>query len=88
VQNIQGGSPFAAVHHVVPVRDDVIDRAPVVAKWDTAIHASRALFRQFRRVKGDRKFVVMLDPVSGRSAAPIFAWYVKKSRYFTHGDAL
>src|SRR5580765_1089832 len=35
--------PILPVNEVVPVRDDVVDRAAALAKRDAAIHATRAL---------------------------------------------
>src|SRR5574343_245285 len=43
VQHFQGLLPVAAVNQIVPVRNDVVDRATVVAERNAAIHAARAL---------------------------------------------
>ena len=45
--------PLVPVHEVVPVRNDVVDRAARLAERDAAIHAARALLR--RRVVGQRE---------------------------------
>jgi hypothetical protein len=43
VQHLDGVLPVAAVHQVVEVRDDVVDRAAAVAERRAAVHAARAL---------------------------------------------
>src|SRR5207245_6334568 len=43
VEPIDRLAPAAAVHEVVPVGDDVPERAALVAEGDPAIHAARAL---------------------------------------------
>ena len=41
VQAFDGGLPVVAVDEVVPVRDEVAERAAVVAERDAAVHAAR-----------------------------------------------
>src|SRR5947207_10783848 len=43
VQPVDRLAPAAAVHEVVPVRDDVPERAALVAEGDAAVHAARGL---------------------------------------------
>ncbi len=43
VQDVERGLPVLPVHQVVEVRNDVVDRAAVVAERDAAVHAARAL---------------------------------------------
>jgi len=43
VQYVQRLLPLIFVHHVIPVRDDVIDRTPAMTKRDAAVHAARTL---------------------------------------------
>src|SRR5450830_1198016 len=43
VQHVQRGAVVLAVHQVVPVRDDVVDRAARIAERDAAVHAACAL---------------------------------------------
>src|SRR5262245_50763499 len=52
VQALDRLTPAAAVHEVVPVGDDVPERAALVAERDAAIHAARALRAQ--RLLGGR----------------------------------
>ena len=46
VEPIDGLSPFVAVDEVVPVGDQVAQRAPVVAERDAAVHAAGGLVAQ------------------------------------------
>src|SRR5205814_1219172 len=43
VQPVDRLAPAAAVHEVVPVGDDVPERAALVTEGDAAVHAARAL---------------------------------------------
>src|SRR5207302_9014324 len=52
VQRDQGLAPLVAIDQVVPVRDQIVDRAALVAERDAAIHAARGLGAQNRLRKG------------------------------------
>src|SRR5947208_16348387 len=43
MEALDGRAPAAAGHEVVPVGDDVPERAALVAEGDAAVHAARAL---------------------------------------------
>src|SRR4029077_14442362 len=58
-QHVQGVLPPVLVNEVVPLGDDVPERAPVVAERDAAVHAPGALGAKL--VLGER--VVYLVPV-------------------------
>ena len=79
-----GFFPSAAVYKVVPVRDQVVDRASGVAEGDATIHATGALSAQF--VFGG--IDVNLKPVIhalGDGAALGMLWPIlDESRRFTH----
>ncbi len=49
VQQLGGLFEVTAIHQVVPVRDDVVDRAAFVAEGDAAVHAAPALAARVRR---------------------------------------
>src|SRR3989344_3139351 len=53
VQPLDGFRPLVAVHQVVPVGNDVAERATLVAERNAAVHAARALLFQF--VVGERQ---------------------------------
>ncbi len=64
MQGLQRCQPLIAIDEVVPVRDQVVDRAAVVAERDAAIHAARRLLARLRR--GQR-----LDELRPAAAADI-----------------
>jgi hypothetical protein len=51
----------AAVHQVVEVRDDVVDRAAAVAERRTAVHAARALNLGLVFLQPDDELVVVFQ---------------------------
>jgi hypothetical protein len=72
VEAVQGFPPTAPVDEVVPLRDEVVDRAAAgharhemagVAKGGAAVHAARALFGQVLFGGFDLEFVPILDPL-------------------------
>ena len=52
VQRDEGLAPLVAIDQVVPVRDQIVDRAAVMAKRNAAIHAARGLGAQRRLRQG------------------------------------
>ena len=84
VQNRQGILPVITMHHLVPVRDDVVDGATVMAIWDAAIHAARALLGHFC-IAGDKdEFLIMLDALTRWRITPVSARDFHKPGWFTH----
>ena len=63
VQGLDGVFPVLAKHHVIEVRNDVVDRAAAVAKRRAAVHAARSLLRGLLVVKADDKFFVVFQPL-------------------------
>ena len=84
VQNLQGFLPAVFIDQVVPVRNDVIERAAGVAKGDAAVHAPRALRAQFRLRHLLIDFAVVLDPLGNRSVAGRLARIFEEPGDFTH----
>jgi hypothetical protein len=60
VQAIDSVSPAISKHQIVPVGNQISEWTSVVAKRDTAVHASAGLFANL----GDRKVFVDLFPIS------------------------
>ena len=60
VEALDGIAPVAAVHEVVPVGDDVAERAALVAEGHAAVHAARGLLVELLR----RHLLVVLEPVA------------------------
>src|SRR3569623_565526 len=84
MQVIQRFLVVAAINQIVPVRNDVIDRAAGIAERDAAVHAARAL--NFRLIIGQmqRKFLVMLGAFFGGLARFLQALELQKAGYFSH----
>jgi hypothetical protein len=59
VQHLDGFTPSVFVNEVVPLRDDVAQRTPLVAEGDAAVHAPGTLRAEFFIREG----VVDLVPV-------------------------
>src|SRR5262249_56322890 len=85
VQALDRLAPPAAVHEVVPVRDDVPERAALVAEGDAAIHAARALRAQhlFRRLFLDLPPV--LEARRDRLLVNLLALELDEARDLAHG---
>src|ERR1700732_2854076 len=52
VQRHRRLAPLVAIDQIVPVRDQIVDRAALVTERDAAIHATRGLRAQYRLRKG------------------------------------
>src|SRR5262249_56788594 len=85
---LDGLAPRAGVHGVVPVGDDVPERAALVAEGDAAIHAARALRAQhlFRRLFLDLPPV--LEARRDRLLVNLFALELDEARDLAHGARL
>ena len=75
---------IAPVYQVIPVRDDIVDRAAAVAERDAAIHASRALDLCFIIFQMELKFLVMLLARLRRFTCFLQALELQKAGYFSH----
>jgi hypothetical protein len=80
--------PLVAIDQVVPVRDQVIDRAALMAERDAAIHAARGLGAQFQLRQRMHEFA----PASGAhrrlGIAAIRAFDLQKSSRLAHAVTL
>jgi hypothetical protein len=63
VQLVDRLAPAVAVDEVVPVRDQVAERAAVVAERHAALHAARALLLELRHRRRDHELAEVLDPL-------------------------
>jgi hypothetical protein len=70
VQDGQRLLPVAAVHQVVPVGNDVVDRAAGIAEGNAAVHAARALQAGLFVVESDDELAIMLETRLGGSLLP------------------
>ena len=84
VQHLQGILPVALVHQVVPVRNDVVDRAALVTEGNAAIHAACALLSELAVVQWNDELVVVLHTVCSRRIGALVPFVFHKSGGFTH----
>ncbi len=84
MQNTQGFLPFALIDHVVPFRDDVVDRTAAVAIGDAAIHAAGALLPGLGLGQGNGEFVVVLQALRRRRVGSIAPGDLHEACRFTH----
>ena len=84
MEDFDGFAPVALVNQIVPVRNDVVDRASVMAIRDTTIHATRPLFLEFVFGQGNNEFLVILDPVSDQAIASILTRNFHETGRFAH----
>ena len=57
-------APAVAVDEVVPLGDQVAERAAVVAERHAALHAARALLLQHRQLDGAHELAEVADPLA------------------------
>src|ERR1700747_3332705 len=84
MQTVDRLLPAPAIDQVVPVRDDVAERAALVAEGDAAIHASRPLRAQL--VLGHLEIVLapVLQPLGHRAPRRRLALDLHESGYLAH----
>src|SRR5258708_27313228 len=76
--------PAPAIDQVVPVRDDVAERAALVAEGDAAIHASRPLRAQLVLRHLEIVLAPVLQSLAHRAPCRRLALDLHESRYFAH----
>ena len=84
MQHLQRALHVVAVNEIVPVGDDVVDRAGVVAIGRAAIHAARALPAQLVIGQRAREFAPMLDAVGDRRVATLAPLELQEAGRFAH----
>ncbi len=85
MQHLDRRLPVLAVHQVVEVGDDVVDRAAVVAERDATIHAARALDLGFAVRQREHELLVMLHARFGRFVCLVLAGKFEKAGRLAHG---
>src|SRR5690606_11591744 len=73
VQYLDGAPPVAAIYQIVPVRNDVVDRAALMTKRDAAIHAARALLAEFSIAKRNDELLIVLEALFDGSIGAVVA---------------
>src|SRR5579883_2299586 len=79
VQALDRFAPAAAIHQIVPVGNDVPERAALVAERDAAVHASRALLAQLRLGHLELELAPVLEPFGNWALVRRFAFKFKKA---------
>ena len=64
VEAVDGLAPAVPVDEVVPVGDQVAERAALVAEGDAAVHAARALLLELVRLEGQVDLLPVVDALA------------------------
>ena len=84
IQHRKSTLPVAAIHQIIEIRNDVVDRAPVVAERRAAIHASCALLLGLAVVQADDEFLVVLDAFGHGGIGLLDTLKLHEAGDFTH----
>ena len=84
VETVEGLTPPAQTDQIVPLRDDVPQRATVVAEGDPAIHAPGRLLAQIRQVLLFVHLVPVQQPKRNRPVGFVVAGILLKSMWVSH----
>src|SRR5439155_9107654 len=79
-------APAAAVHEVVPVGDDVPERAALVAEGDAAVHAARALTLEDVVGRALLELAPVLQPLRNRLLVDLLALELEEAGDLTHAS--
>ena len=88
VEAANGGLPTAVVDKVVPVGNEVVDRAAGMAKRYAAIHAAGTLLALFFFGKWLVDLEPVMDPLLNLAAGGLLALNLKKAGILTHAAPL
>src|SRR6516162_2286734 len=84
MQCLERRLPLAAIDEVVPVRNQIIDRAPVVAERDAAVHAAGRLLAGIGLGQRLDEFLPAAAPDFGLLIRPVATLYLKKAGRLSH----
>ena len=76
-----------AVDEVVPVGDQVPERAAALAERDAALHAARALLRQLDERQRADELAVVADPLAGVALRRVAAVVLEEAAQLAHQTA-
>jgi len=76
--------PAIAVHEIVPVGNQVAQRAALMAERDAAVHAPRTLLPQLFLWIRKIDLVPVLQPLGHRTGGVLLAVNLDKACWFTH----
>ena len=85
VQAVDRVPPVIAVDEVVPVRDDVAERAALVAERDAAVHAPSRLLLQLVAREGEVDLLPVAQALVDRSGRPLLALDLEEAGDLAHG---
>jgi hypothetical protein len=85
VQHVERLAPAIVVDQVVPLGNDVVDRAAVVAKRNAAIHAACRLVARGLVFQRDDEFVVVFEAIGNRDVVAVASADLDESCSLTHG---
>jgi hypothetical protein len=88
VQAVEGIPPVLAVHEVVPVRDDVAERAALVAERNAAVHAPGRLLLQLVAREREVDLLPVAQALVDRTGRPLLALDLEKAGDLAHGYPL
>src|SRR5581483_5625134 len=88
MQHVDRGAHGAAIHEIVPVRNDVVDRAAALAERDAAIHAARALLRRIGVGQAQDELAVMTNALGHRLRRLVHALELHETRDLPHDASL
>ena len=84
MQRVRRRAPLVAIDQIVPVGDQIVDRAALVAEGNAAIHAARRLLAYLRRRQRMDEFAVIVNPRFRLFAAAVLAFDFQKARDLAH----
>ena len=79
--------PLMAVHEIVPVGNDVVDRAAGLAERDAAVHAARALLRGLVVLQRDDELAVVAHAQRYRLRGLLDPLQLEEPRHLPHQAA-
>ena len=85
VQSLHRGAPLVAIDQIVPVGNQVVDRAALVTEGNAAIHAARRLFADIAIGQRMDEFAIILQPLLGLVVAALLPLDFQKAGDFSHG---
>src|SRR4029450_6931613 len=80
-------APAVAVDEVVPLRDQIPERAAVVAERDAALHAPCALFLEHRQLDRAHELAVAADPLAWSALGPLDPLVLEDAAELAHQAA-
>ena len=84
VQAADGLAPAVAVNQVVPVRDEVAERASLMAEGNAAVHAAGSLLLQLRFLERKVNLLPVVDSLLGGPALKRLPLKFHKTGHLTH----